>query len=251
MKACAVEVLGISKRFRVDGRVVHALDDVSLCARAGEFVSLVGPSGCGKSTLLNLICGLLEPDSGVITLGDEQGPRLGRVGLMPQQDLLMPWRRLLDNVLLGPEIQRRDLSAARAEARQLLPLFGLEGFERSYPAQLSGGMRQRAALLRTMLCHPAVLALDEPFGALDALTRRGMRDWLLQVWSRFGQTVLFVTHDVDEAIYLSDRVLVMSPRPGAIVLDVDIPLPRPRQAHHLELSVAADIRRALLNALGL
>jgi len=251
MPACDVEVSNVSKRFRVDGRVVHALEDASLCARAGEFVSLVGPSGCGKSTLLNLICGLLEPDSGAIMLQGEQRQRLGRVGFMPQQDLLMPWRRLLDNLLLGPEIQRRDLDAARAEAQQLLPLFGLEGFERSYPTQLSGGMRQRAALLRTMLCHPAVLALDEPFGALDALTRRSMRDWLLQVWSRFGQTVIFVTHDVDEAIYLSDRVLVMSPRPGAIVLDVEVPLPRPRRPDHLETPEAAQVRHDLLSALGL
>jgi len=251
MPACDVEVANVSKRFRVDGRVVHALEDASLCAHAGEFVSLVGPSGCGKSTLLNLICGLLEPDSGTIMLQGEQRQRLGRVGFMPQQDLLMPWRRLFDNLLLGPEIQRRDLDAARAEAQQLLPLFGLEGFERSYPAQLSGGMRQRAALLRTMLCHPAVLALDEPFGALDALTRRGMRDWLLQVWSRFGQTVLFVTHDVDEAIYLSDRVLVMSPRPGTMVLDVQVSLPRPRQPDHLETPEAAHVRHDLLSALGL
>jgi len=247
----AVEVEQVSKLFRVDGRVVHALDDVTLHAAEGEFVSLVGPSGCGKSTLLNLICGLMEPDSGSIRLQGDALPRLGRVGLMPQQDLLMPWRRVMDNLLLGPEIQRRDRTEALQEALALLPLFGLQGFEESYPSQLSGGMRQRAALLRTMLTHPTVLALDEPFGALDALTRRSMRDWLLQVWERFGQTVLFVTHDVDEAIYLSERVLVMSPRPGTIALALDVPLPRPREQTQLDTPEAAGIRQRLLTALGL
>jgi len=251
MGAYAVQVEQVSKRFRVDGSVVPALDGVSLHAAEGEFVSLIGPSGCGKSTLLNLICGLMEPDSGTIRLQGDDRPRLGRVGLMPQQDLLMPWRRLLDNVLLGPEIQHRDREQARAEALALLPLFGLQGFEHSYPAQLSGGMRQRAALLRTMLCHPTVLALDEPFGALDALTRRGMRSWLLQVWARFQQTVLFVTHDVDEAIWLSDRVLMMSPRPGAIALEVSIPLPRPRQPQDMDAAEITAIRTRLLAALGL
>lgn len=247
----AVEVTKISKSFRVDGQVVCALQDVSLQAAEGEFVSLVGPSGCGKSTLLNLICGLMEPDSGTICLQGDHGPRLGRVGLMPQQDLLLPWRRLLDNVLLGPEVQRRDRDQARQEALSLLPLFGLQGFEQTYPNQLSGGMRQRAALLRTMLCHPSVLALDEPFGALDALTRRSMRDWLLQVWQRFRQTVIFVTHDVDEAIWLADRVLVMSPRPGTIALEVTVPLPRPRESRDMESPAVSATRAQLLAALGL
>ncbi len=251
MAANVVEVHQVSKLFRVDGQVVHALDNVSLHASEGEFVSLVGPSGCGKSTLLNLICGLMEPDSGSISLHGDERPRLGRVGLMPQQDLLMPWRRLIDNVLLGPEIQRRDRAQAEAEARSLLPMFGLEGFADSYPAQLSGGMRQRAALLRTMLCHASAIALDEPFGALDALTRRGMRDWLLQVWARFRQTVLFVTHDVDEAIYLSDRVIVFSPRPGTVVLEAPIPLPRPRLPQHSDTREAIAVRKQLLAALGL
>lgn len=251
MTSCAVEVSHVSKLFRVDERVVHALEDVSLRAKESEFVSLVGPSGCGKSTLLSLICGLMAPDEGSIRLAGLEGDRLGRVGFMPQQDLLMPWRRLMDNLLLGPEIQGRDGAAAEAEARELLPLFGLEGFERSYPSELSGGMRQRAALLRTMLCHPSVIALDEPFGALDALTRRAMRDWLLQVWRRFGQTVLFVTHDVDEALYLSDRVLIMSPRPGSILMDLEIRLPRPRRPQHLEGAGAAQLRHTILSALGL
>ncbi|MEN6478719.1 MAG: ABC transporter ATP-binding protein [Anaerolineales bacterium] len=247
----AVQVTQVTKSFRVDGQVVRALQDVSLHAAEGEFVSLVGPSGCGKSTLLNLICGLMEPDSGTIRLQGDDGPRLGRVGLMPQQDLLLPWRRLLDNVLLGPEVQRRDRDQARQEALSLLPLFGLQGFEQMYPGQLSGGMRQRAALLRTMLCHPTVLALDEPFGALDALTRRAMRDWLLQVWQRFRQTVVFVTHDVDEAIWLADRVLVMSPRPGTVALEVVVPLSRPRHSRDMESPAVSATRAQLLAALGL
>ncbi|MBC7235676.1 MAG: ABC transporter ATP-binding protein [Chloroflexi bacterium] len=241
----------VSKAFRVDGRVVMALRDVSLEARREEFVTLIGPSGCGKSTLLNLICGLLKPDAGEIFLyGDPKAQRLGRVGYMPQRDLLLPWRSVMDNILLGPEVSGRDLTAARKEARQLLPLFGLDGFENHYPATLSGGMRQRAALMRTFLCKQEIVLLDEPFGALDALTRRIMRRWLLDVWAQFRQTLIFVTHDVDEAIFLSDRVYVMSPRPGTILREVTIPLPRPRSERMVSQADFAALRQDLLQALG-
>ncbi|NLT73963.1 MAG: ABC transporter ATP-binding protein [Chloroflexi bacterium] len=245
-----IRVEQVSKAFQVDGRVFYALDRVSMEARQREFVSIVGPSGCGKSTLLNLVAGLLDPDDGEIALqGDRSAPRLGRVGYMPQRDGLLPWRRLLDNLTLGPEIMGRDVAIARERARSLLPLFGLEGFERSYAHELSGGMRQRAALLRTLLCEQEVVLLDEPLGALDALTRRTMRDWLLDIWERFERTMVFVTHDVDEAVLLSDRIYVMSPRPGRIVSEITVDLSRPRGEGLLGQPSFISYRDEILNTL--
>jgi ABC-type nitrate/sulfonate/bicarbonate transport system ATPase subunit len=224
-----VELRGVRKAFRVNGRLVTALDGVDLRAGTGEFVVLIGPSGCGKSTLLNIICGLMEPDSGEVLLdGQPVQGRTGLLGYMLQKDLLLPWRTVMGNVMLGPEISGMDKEASREEAQRLLPQFGLGGFEDNYPATLSGGMRQRAALLRTFLCRRKALLLDEPFGALDALTRRQLQPWLLKVWSGFRQTIIFVTHDVDEAVYLADRVYVMTARPGRIKLEIEIPLGRPR-----------------------
>jgi len=246
-----VELRGISKAFRVNEHIVQALQDVSLHAHDREFVTIIGPSGCGKSTLLNIVCGLLAPDKGEILLhGERDAKRLGEVGYMPQRDLLLPWRSVLDNIILGPEVMQRDLSEARRQARELLPLFGLVGFEDSYPAALSGGMRQRAALMRTFLCRQEIVLLDEPFGALDALTRRAMRRWLLEVWTRFRQTVLFVTHDVDEAVFLSDRVYVLSPRPGRVIHEAEVELPRPRQDHLGSEPRFGALREELLSALG-
>jgi putative hydroxymethylpyrimidine transport system ATP-binding protein len=211
-------------------RPVQALAEISFDIRQGEFVSLIGQSGSGKSTLCNLIAGLLTPDSGEIRLdGRLINGQTGHVGYMPQRDLLMPWRTVLQNVVLGAEIARQPLEQARQRARALLPLFGLEGFANAYPRQLSGGMRQRAALLRTILMERPLLLLDEPFGALDALTRREMQNWLLTVWAQLQPTVLFVTHDVREATLLSDRILVLSARPGRLIADVPIALPRPRR----------------------
>jgi ABC-type nitrate/sulfonate/bicarbonate transport system ATPase subunit len=196
-----VELREVRKAFRVNGRLVTALDGVDLRAGTGEFVVLIGPSGCGKSTLLNIICGLMEPDSGEVFLdGQPARDRTGLLGYMLQKDLLLPWRTVMGNVMLGPEIIGLDSEASREEALRLLPQFGLDGFEDNYPATLSGGMRQRAALLRTFLCRRKALLLDEPFGALDALTRRRLQQWLLKVWSGFRQTIIFVTHDVDEAV---------------------------------------------------
>ena len=240
----------VRKSFRVDGRLVTALGGVNLRARRGEFVVVIGPSGCGKSTLLNIVCGLLQPDSGEILLdGRPIADRTGLLGYMLQKDLLLPWRRVLENVILGPEISGESREKARQEARELVPLFGLEGFEETYPAALSGGMRQRAALLRTFLSHKNVMLLDEPFGALDALTRRQLQQWLLDVWSRFGQTIIFVTHDVEEAIYLADRVYVMTPRPGRIGLELDIPLGRPRHRELVTSSQFGELKGRLLAAL--
>jgi ABC-type nitrate/sulfonate/bicarbonate transport system ATPase subunit len=245
-----VELRQIRKVFRVNGRLVGALDGVDLRAGTGEFVVLIGPSGCGKSTLLNIICGLMEPDSGEVFLdGQPVLDRTGLLGYMLQKDLLLPWRTVMGNVLLGPEISGLDREASRDEARRLLPQFGLDGFEDNYPATLSGGMRQRAALLRTFLCRRKALLLDEPFGALDALTRRRLQQWLLKVWSGFRQTIIFVTHDVDEAVYLADRVYVMTPRPGRIKLQVEIPLGRPRLPEMITSAQFGALKAQLLAAL--
>ena len=211
---------------------VDALVDLTFKVEAGEFLTIIGPSGCGKSTLLRLLAGLVQPDRGRIILQGQPLPnasdRQGRFGYMPQRDTLLPWRTVLDNVILGVELAGGSRDAAREEARRLLPLFGLDGFENNWPSTLSGGMRQRAALLRTFLAGYDILLLDEPFGALDALTRRMLQQWLLGVRRRFSKTILFITHDVDEALLLGDRMLVFSPRPGRITADLKIDLPHPR-----------------------
>lgn len=211
---------------------VEAVIDLTFKVEEGEFLTIIGPSGCGKSTLLRLLAGLIQPDSGQIHLKGqplpEQADRQGRFGYMPQRDTLLPWRTVLDNVILGVELAGGSRDAAREEARQLLPLFGLDGFENNWPSTLSGGMRQRAALLRTFLAGYDILLLDEPFGALDALTRRMLQQWLLGVRTRFSKTILFITHDIDEALLLGDRMLVFSPRPGRITSDLKIDLPHPR-----------------------
>ena len=211
---------------------VEAVVDLTFNVEAGEFLTIIGPSGCGKSTLLRLLAGLVQPDSGQIHLQGQPLPeptdRQGRFGYMPQRDTLLPWRTVLDNVILGVELAGGSRDAAREEARRLLPLFGLDGFEDSWPSTLSGGMRQRAALLRTFLAGYDILLLDEPFGALDALTRRMLHQWLLGVRTQFSKTILFITHDVDEALLLGDRMLVFSPRPGRITADLKIDLPHPR-----------------------
>lgn len=212
-----------------DGGVVQALVGANLRVRRGEFISLIGPSGCGKSTLFNLIAGLDEPTAGSILMeGVERNGQQGLVGYMLQKDLLLPWRTVLDNVVLGLEISGVKRKEAYEIAKPLLETYGLGSFMDRYPRQLSGGMKQRAALLRTILFNRDVILLDEPFGALDAQTREHMQEWLLDLWDDFKKTVLFVTHDIDEAIYLSDRVFVMSARPGRIVAEMPITLARPR-----------------------
>jgi ABC-type nitrate/sulfonate/bicarbonate transport system ATPase subunit len=213
-----------------DGPRVRAIEDVSFSLKPSEFVSIIGPSGCGKSTLFNIIGGLLIPDSGAVALdGADIVGRPGSVAYMMQRDLLLPWRSVLDNVILGPELAGESRPRARATAQALLRRFGLDGFEGSYPAALSGGMRQRAALLRTILCERSVILLDEPFGALDALTRAAMSEWLLGIQHEFERTMVLITHDPDDAVYLSDRVYVATPRPMRIGGAVDIDLPADRQ----------------------
>jgi ABC-type nitrate/sulfonate/bicarbonate transport system ATPase subunit len=219
----------VSMTFKTPGGAFQALAPVTLAIPQGRFVSLIGPSGCGKSTLFNVIAGLLEPSGGRVVIdGVDATGTIGRVGYMLQKDLLLPWRTVLDNVILGMEIQAVPLSAARDRALPLLRRYGLAGFEHLYPPALSGGMRQRAALLRTLMFDTDVILLDEPFGALDAQTKLQMQEWLLQLWSDFGKTVVFVTHDIEEAIYLSDEVNVMATRPGRVVETIPVAIARPR-----------------------
>jgi ABC-type nitrate/sulfonate/bicarbonate transport system ATPase subunit len=224
-----VRVESLSKSYHVDGNRVPVLDRVDLSVDPGEFVSIIGPSGCGKSTLLNIIAGLDHVDSGSVALdGNSDAPRLGRIGYMHQKDLLLPWRSVLDNAVIGLELQDVPRKQARKRALQLMGLFGLDGFENQYPFALSGGMRQRAAFLRTMLLDQELVLLDEPFGALDALTRVQMQEWLLSIWETLKKTIVLITHDVDEAILLSDRVYVLTPRPGNTSKVIPVGLPRPR-----------------------
>lgn len=246
----ALEVVGLRKRFVADGQVVPVLDGVDLRVGRGEFVCLLGPSGSGKSTLFNIVAGLDEPDSGEIRLhGVPAGPRLGRVGYMPQRDLLLPWRRLLDNVIIGLEVTGVPRREARERALALFPAFGLSGFEHAYPHTLSGGMRQRAALLRTVLPDRELLLLDEPFGALDALTRATMQEWLLGIWSELRRSILFITHDVEEAALLADRVYVLSARPARVKLEAVVELPRPRSAESVTHPAFVRLKAQLLAAI--
>ena len=228
-------IRALDKTYAGGSAQVRALDDVSLDVADGEFVALVGPSGCGKSTLLNLIAGLDAPDRGEILvdgrpLSAEQ--RLAQFGYMPQEDLLFPWRTVLDNVSLGLEVQGVPRPEARRRALAQFDTFGLAGFAERRPRELSGGMRQRAAFLRTVLLDRPFLLLDEPFGALDAITRAQLQSWLaemlVELWARRGGSALLVTHDPQEAVTLADRVYLMSPRPGRITDALTIDLPRPR-----------------------
>jgi NitT/TauT family transport system ATP-binding protein len=216
--------------FATPAGLFEALAQVSLVVPTGRFVSLIGPSGCGKSTIFNIVAGLQEPTTGRVMIdGADATGTIGRVGYMLQKDLLLPWRTVLDNVILGMEIQGKPLREARGRALPLLRKYGLSGFEYLYPNSLSGGMRQRAALLRTLLFDTDVILLDEPFGALDAQTKTHMQEWLMALWSDFRKTVVFVTHDIEEAIFLSDEIHVMGTRPGRILERIAIPLPRPRE----------------------
>ncbi len=251
MSTPKVELRSVSKTFHANGRTIQALENISFDVHPGQFVTIIGPSGSGKSTIFNLIVGLLDPDEGEICIdGETCGQRTGRVGYMPQRDLLLPWRNVLDNVILAQELLGIPTEISHAKAEELLPLFGLSDFRAAYPNELSGGMRQRASLLRTMLTERDVLLLDEPFGALDALTRRELQDWLLDIWRRFEKTIIFITHDVDEALYLADRVLVLSARPGRIMRFTDVDLPRPRRQGMIATPAFVNQLAELLDALG-
>jgi NitT/TauT family transport system ATP-binding protein len=225
----AVSVSGLSKTFWRDGRPTNALHDIQLAIAPGEFVCLLGPSGCGKSTLLHIVAGFIAPDDGHVAAhgGLVTGPGVDRCVLF-QSPTLFPWLTSRDNVLFGPRSRGVDDEETRSRAEALLATVGLADFKDHYPHQLSGGMRHRAALARALINRPRILLMDEPFAALDAITREQMQNFLLDLWQRERMTVLFVTHDVEEAALLSDRVCIMSPRPGRIVDIVDIELARPR-----------------------
>ena len=229
---------------------VDAIAAMDVDIDAGQLVALVGPSGCGKSTVLRILAGLVVPTLGTAVVGDAVANGYpGLVAYQPQRDLLLPWRRVLANAMLGAEVAGVPRDEARTRAAARFERFGLAGFERAWPGSLSGGMRQRVALLRTFLVPRPVLLLDEPFGALDAITRRGMQEWLQEVWMEDGRTVVLVTHDVDEALLLADRVLVMSPRPGRIVDDVIVAFARPRRNELVTDPAFVTVKRRLLAAL--
>jgi NitT/TauT family transport system ATP-binding protein len=224
-----VEIWNVSVSFRQGALVNHALQNTSVDIKPGSFVCLLGPSGCGKSTLLNTVAGYIKPTTGWARVDGAQvlGPGSDR-GMVFQQYSLFPWKTVRDNVAFGPYATGAGRTRAREIADRLLEMVGLARFANRYPAELSGGMQQRVGIARALANKPTVLLMDEPFGALDSQTRAVMQENLLRVWVEFKITVIFVTHDVDEAIFLADRVLVMSAAPGRIIEDVDITLPRPR-----------------------
>ncbi len=250
MPAPKLSLQDVSKFYKAGRQQLTVLDHINLTVEDGEFVTIIGPSGCGKSTLFNIIAGVDTVSEGLITLdGLENTTHTGKFGYMPQQPLLLPWRTVEENVMLGLDVRRVPRKQAREEARELLKRFGLIEFTQHYPATLSGGMRQRVALLRTVLFNNAFLLLDEPFGALDALTRLSLQMWLLDLWQSFHSSLLFITHDVREAILLSDRVYVLSARPARVQRVVEVDLPRPRQQEHLASVRANQLEQELLTLL--
>jgi len=241
----ALEADGLVQQFARPGQEpLRVLDGLDLRVRTGEIAAVIGPSGSGKSTLLNILAGLDRPSGGEVRVGGS-----GAVAYMPQKDLLFPWRTIEDNAILGLEVAGVKKKTAREQVAPLFEEFGLGGFEYAYPAQLSGGMRQRAALLRTVAMNRPVLLLDEPFGALDALTRTQMQLWLAETWQRHGWTIVLVTHDIREAVFLADSVHVLSPRPARVTRRFEIDLPRPRNADTFASPEFARLERELLGAL--
>ena len=224
-----IAVERLSKTYASRTGTVDALQDIEFRIPSGRFVAIVGPSGCGKSTLLKILAGLQRPSRGTARMGGKpvEGPRRD-VGVVFQSAVLFPWRSVLENVLLPADVQRIGRDAMRARATALLAMVGLAGFESRYPWELSGGMQQRVAIVRALVHDPSILLMDEPFGALDAMTREQMNVELQRIWMESGKTVLFITHSIPEAVFLADRVLVMTPRPGRLVDDVEVDIARPR-----------------------
>jgi NitT/TauT family transport system ATP-binding protein len=225
-----IRVVGLDKRYPVrQGEPVQALSGVGFDLQDGEFLSVVGPSGCGKSTLLRIMAGLDRATRGEVLLGGEPVSRPSRdIGIVFQQPTLLPWRSVLENVLLPAQMQRLDRAHSLSRARDLLELVGLSGFVGNYPFELSGGMQQRVAICRALVCDPRILLMDEPFGALDAMTREQMNVELMRIQAEQQKTVVFITHSIPEAVFLGDRVMVMTPRPGRISQMAEIDLPKPR-----------------------
>jgi NitT/TauT family transport system ATP-binding protein len=228
-----IAVGNLDKRYRTPGGEVNAVENVSFEVRQGEFVALLGPSGCGKSTILNMVAGLLDSTAGRIRIDDDEvqaGYVNRKVGYVFQRDTVFPWRTVEGNIGYGLEIAGVAKAERKARVERAIEMAGLAGFDRSFPRMLSGGMRQRVALMRTLIMEPEVLLMDEPFGALDTHTKLEMHKTLLEIWERERQTVLFVTHDLGEALTLSSRIILLSARPGRLKDDFEVPFPRPRDA---------------------
>lgn len=249
-----IAVQNVSKTFKAsDGVTVHALDAINLDVQPGEFVSFIGPSGCGKSTLLRIIANLIEPSGGAVLVNGksaQQAREHREYGFVFQNPTLYDWRTVIENVQLPLEIMKYPRMMREARAREMLKLVELSGFENKYPWQLSGGMQQRVSIARALAFEPHILLMDEPFGALDEMTRERMNNELLNIWERIANmTVIFVTHSISEAVYLSSRVVVMSPRPGRIAELIDIDLPRPRGPETRDLDaffrLSSQVRHAL------
>jgi NitT/TauT family transport system ATP-binding protein len=236
-----LEIKGVSKQFFADGKEMVALQDINLEIEDNEFICFIGPSGCGKTTLLRIVAGLEEATEGTVTLdGDPiKGPGPER-GMVFQEYSLFPWRTVIDNIVFGLELKGVPSAERLAQGRQYLKMVGLERFETRYPHELSGGMKQRVAIARALVNRPKALLMDEPFGALDAQTRNIMQSELLRIWQEERKTVVFVTHSVDEAIYLADRIVIMSARPGRIKDIIEIPLSRPRNRTSSAVNVIRD-----------
>ena len=238
-----LKTINITKTFEE----TMVLDNVSLNLKEREFVSIIGPSGCGKSTIFNVISGLIKPNSGGIFIDEENYTgKTGRVSYLPQKDLLLPWKKIIDNVTIPLIIRGENKKASREKAATYFDLFGLKGFKNKYPFQLSGGMKQRAALLRTYLFSKDIMLLDEPFGGLDALTKSKMYLWLKKVTEELGASVLFITHDIEEAIYLSDRIYILSNRPARVVKEITVSLPKVRDKEIITSSEFVEIKKSIL-----
>ena len=244
-----IEIAAVSREFAKDGRSVVALQDIDLVVREGEFVALLGPSGCGKSTLLNMVAGFDFPTRGSVRgAGESIREPSPQRGVVFQEPALFPWFSVMDNVVFGPKTRGDRAADYRPRAAQILDQVGLRGFEDSFPAELSGGMRQRVGIARVLMLESRVMLMDEPFGALDAQTRSLMQELLLAVWERHQQTVLFVTHDIEEALLLADRVCVMTARPGRVKKSIQVGLPRPRA---LEITASPEFNALRLEVLSL
>jgi NitT/TauT family transport system ATP-binding protein len=227
-----LSVEGVSKEFQVRGKRILALDSITFTLERGEFVTVVGPSGCGKSTLLNLIVGLIIPSAGCILFRDHPINGINpEIGYVTQKDNLLPWRTLVENVEIALEIRSVEPRERRRRAEELIHRVGLRGFEGHYPHELSGGMRQRANIIRTLIYEPQLILMDEPFGPLDAQTRIVLQDQLLRLWTATKKTIVFITHDLVEAIALADRVVMMTSRPGKIKCIATVAIPRPRDVY--------------------
>lgn len=245
-----LKVTNLTKTYKTPSGVLPVLNSLDFNAGNGEFVCILGPSGCGKSTLFHILSGIESSDSGKIAIqGQETENGRGRFGYMFQNDLLLPWRTALDNITLGLEIKGYALSEAKKEAGKLLKKFHLEKFALYYPSALSGGMKQRIALLRTIAFNSDILLLDEPFGSLDALTRLSLQKYLLEIWKKLHLTILFITHDVNEAVTLADKIIVLSNCPAKIIRSIDVNISRPRNLEKLASSHTIEIEKELMSLL--